>query len=270
MKITAIVVNFNGGDKVVELVKKLRTLTALDQIVVVDNNSTDKSFLAIKKDGQESRKVITIKNKENIGFAAGVNVGAKVAFKNDAAKIILLNPDIEITNDQILKLSKSRASVVSPVLSFWRGKKQILDFGGIINWWLGRTTHLEVTSAERLVSPFHLYDQTKVEYVSGACMVISKSAFQRVKGFDEQFFLYFEDADFCLRVRKAGYAIQVNPKVIVIHAIDEHRQTKNKFKIAKNLESNLRFIKKWIKLPQKITALIYWNLLRIKVFLNQL
>jgi GT2 family glycosyltransferase len=270
MKITAIVVNFNGGDKVVELIKKLRTFPTLDQIVVVDNNSTDKSFLAVKKIDQESRKIIALKNKENVGFAAGVNVGATAAFKKEADKIILLNPDIEITNDQILKLSKNRASVVSPVLTFWRGKKQVLDFGGIINWWLGRTTHLEVTSAERLVSPFHLYDQTKVEYVSGACMVISKLAFQRVKGFDERFFLYFEDADFCLRIRKAGYAIQVNHKIVVTHTIDEHRQTKNKFKIAKNLESNLLFIAKWIKFPQKIVALTYWNLLKIKVFLNQL
>ncbi len=270
MKIVAIVLNFNGGDKIVELIKKLRQFTSLNRVIVVDNNSTDKSFPAIQKINQESRKVITLHNKENKGFAAGVNAGIKIAFKHEADKIILLNPDLEVTNNQIVKLAKSRASVVSPVLSFWRKKKQVLDFGGMINWWLGRTTHLEVTNPERLVSPHHLYDQTKVEYVSGACMVIAKTAFKRVKGFDEKFFLYFEDVDFCLRVRKAGFAIHVNTKVVVHHAISEHRSIENKFKTQKNLESNLIFIQKWIKFPQSISALIYWHLLKLKVYLNQL
>lgn len=268
MKLSAIIVNFNGGEKVVDLVKKLRTFTALNNIIVVDNNSTDTSFPKIKKIDLESRKVMTLANTKNLGFAAGVNAGAEIAFKSSADKIILINPDLKITNDQILKLSKSRVSVVSPVLSFFRGKNQVLDFGGIINWWLGRTTHLEVTNSERLVSPYHLYDQTKVEYVSGACMLISKTAFQKVKGFDEHFFLYFEDVDFCLQVKKAGFAIQVNNKVVVPHDISEHRQTKNQFKISKNLESNLLFIKKWIPFPQIVTATIYWYVLNAKTRLN--
>lgn len=269
MKLSAIIVNFNGGDKVVELVKNLKTFSILDQIIVVDNKSSDKSLSAIRKIAAENKKIKVIANRQNKGFAAGVNAGAKIAFQHDAGKIILLNPDLKITNLQIEKLSKSRASVVSPVLSFWRGKKQVLDFGGMINWWLGRTTHLEVTSPNRLVSPYHLHDETKVEYVSGACMTISKTAFEKVRGFDEQFFLYFEDVDFCLRIRKAGFAVQVNPRVRVEHSISEHRRTKNKFKIAKNLESNFLFIKKWIKFPQLITALAYWYCLNLKIRLSK-
>lgn len=265
MKLAAIIVNFNGGDQVVELVKKLKSFPILDLVIVVDNKSSDKSFTAIKKIDAASRKVMTIASQENKGFAAGVNLGAKLAFSHKVDKIVLINPDLKITNDQLTKLCKSRASVVSPVLSFSRNGKQILDFGGIINWWFGRTTHLEVTNPGRLISPYHLYDRTKVEYVSGACMLISKTAFQKVKGFDERYFLYFEDVDFCLSVKRVGLSIQVNNKIAVSHSLSEHRYTRNDFKITKNIESNYLFIKKWVPFPKVITALIYWHILKFWV-----
>ena len=82
MRLALITVNYNGGEKIVELVKKLRHYLALSQVIVVDNSSTDDSFIKLQKIDDESRKIKTIGNKTNRGFAAAVNQGAKLAFKN--------------------------------------------------------------------------------------------------------------------------------------------------------------------------------------------
>jgi GT2 family glycosyltransferase len=196
------------------------------------------------------------------------HLGEHARAKKEFEKIILINPDVEISDQDITVLSKTRYSVRAPVLKFERKGKTILDFGGKINWLIGRTSHLEVKSFDRLVSPYHLKDLEEIEYVSGACMVINTSAFKKVKGFDERFFLYYEDADFCLRIKKAGLGIQINPKVVLSHNIGEHRLTKNKFKIKQNLISNRLFIEKWLPYPNKIIGILYWYLLNLKIYLN--
>lgn len=189
--------------------------------------------------------------KENLGFAKAVNIGVKKAISFGATKVLLLNPDIKINKKQILQLAKNQADIVSPVLK----SNGVCDYGGKVNWWIGRTHHEKIAS-----SPAPRND---ISYVSGACMMIDKKVFEKIGFFDERFFMYFEDVDFCLRAKQAGFKISINTKITVDHLL-----TKNKQKNIFVLESNYKFINKWIRWYYKPFAYIYllWLLARTLAF----
>lgn len=202
------------------------------------------------------RNLIIVDNsKVNRGFAAAVNIGIKQALKKGAKAILLLNPDVEISQAQIKALVAAPGDIVSPVLNFSRHGQKILDYGGKVNFLIGRTTHWENA-------------QGPMDYVSGACMLIKREVFEKIGYFDERFFLYFEDADFCLRAKAAGFKAIVVKNVVVKHQIKEQRYTRDKFKIEENLNSNWQFILKWVPGYCKSVAVIYFFVLSVFVRLK--
>ena len=233
---------------------RLLLLQSMNKIIIV----TVKYIAHAEKiPGMET---ITIDNSpplENRGFARGANIGIKKALTSGANKILLLNPDIKINKEQILKLSKNNADIVSPVLK----TDGILDFGGKINWMMGRATHQKTDSGrgqndaqkkiDAIASLQHDDAQT-IDYVSGACMMIDKKVFEKIGFFDERFFMYFEDTDFCLRAKQAGFKISINTDITVDHLL-----SKNKLKNIYVLKSNFKFINKWVSWYFRPFAYIY-------------
>ncbi len=198
------------------------------------------------------KTIIVDNTKNNRGFAGGVNLGIKKALKIRAQKIVLINPDLKITKQEIEALSGG--DIVAPVLI----SNGIYDFGGKINWIIGRTTHSQGDSPQ-----FGGGSPYETDYVSGACMVIKREVFEKIGLFDERFFMYFEDADFCWRAKKAGFKVAVDPRVTITHNL-----TKNKKKIKYALESNLKFINKWVPWYFRPLAWAYWVLLACKIAIS--
>lgn len=186
---------------------------------------------------------------KNLGFAAAVNIGIKKALAKGADKILLVNPDIKIK-----KIDFKKGDVVAPVLKFKRDGEWVYDYGGKVNWLIGRTTHIESSTS------LNLRGVKNIDYVSGACMLIDKKVFEKIGYFDERFFMYFEDNDFCLRAKAAGFKIAVDPTVIVNHDL-----TKSEQKINYALKSNLKFINKWVPWYSKPSAYLYYLLLCLKI-----
>lgn len=214
--------------------------------VIVDYKSK------IKQIGVET--IIVDNNKINRGFAKGANIGIKKALKQGATKVLLINPDADITKAAILKLCKSNADIVSPVLRFERQGETVLDFGGKVNWLLGRTTHNENTPG-------------KIDFVSGACMLINSKVFEKIGYFDERFFMYFEDVDFCLRAKSAGLKVAIDPVVVADHQISEHKYSENSIKKGYLLASNKYFMQKWLRWYAKLPSYAYIAFLRAKIAL---
>lgn len=229
-KVFTVVVNYRSWDRI----KRIK----VPNLIVIDND------------------------KNNIGFAAAVNKGVRKALKSAATHVLLLNPDVIINSNDLQKLLKIDGDIVSPILKFRRQGEWIYDFGGKVNWVFGRTVHIETASDQRLVTS----DQS--DYVSGACMLIRREVIEKIGFFDEGFFLYFEDVDFCLRAKRAGFKMAVNPKIVVPHAIFEQRYSHDKFKIQQNLKSNLLFIRKWVPWYFQPIAHIYLLLVAAKIVLD--
>lgn len=200
------------------------TSQAIDSLV---KNVTFRNIIVVNNDpaikiGEELatlKNVIYIDQGKNTGFAAGVNKGIDYALKNKAGYIVLFNNDACANSDFVTKLQnifseKENAGIVSPVIAFDKSGKEIYDTGGKINNYTGKTYHQNTDTKIAI--------QTKqVAYVSGCCMMIDTQVINDIGKFDERFFLYYEDVDFCLRAREAGYAIYSTPDAMVYHGLSQ-------------------------------------------------
>ena len=273
-----IILNYNGGG---ETAKCLESTIAEGKrlgwrglnVLVVDNGSTDKSLnetRALIRKYQLASRIKVIENNKNLGFAAGNNVGIKYALRKGAKRIMLLNQDTLALKGFLMPLVESKAGIVAPVIRFKRKKRWIYDHGGKVNWWNGRTSHIEKLSNwsnGRYSSWKKGQEMEKVDYVSGCAMMVKSEVFEKVGLLDEKYFLYFEDADFCLRAQKAGFKVAVESASMITHKLTEGKAKP----LAQRLEifkSNLRFINSHISVWRRPIAYSYLRLVSVKLLLG--
>jgi GT2 family glycosyltransferase len=218
--ISAVVVNHNGERWLDRCLSSLDASSVFDlQIVLVDNASTDGSLAMVRR---RFPHVHLLCMGHNVGFAVANNLGAACA---DGDELLFLNNDAWLQDGALERLrarleSSPEAAVVAPRLLSPEGRPR---FG----WSPDRGIIGEVV--QRLRNPFEgrRWNHGPVErllrvafgegWYSGACLLIRRRAFDQVSGFDPAFFLYFEDADLCLRLRGAGWRLVQEPSSVVIH-----------------------------------------------------
>jgi hypothetical protein len=184
-------------------------------VVVVDNASEIQHLNNIrlfvesqKKAGERRFKLI--ENRSNLGYAGGNNIGIQYALESGADYILILNPDTTVKNNLLTKLigaakKNPRAGIIGTAVN--EGNRMI--YCGEIKWLKPELEHSILKPVTRnLKSNF---------YILGAAMLVSKKVFEKIGIFDERYFLYFEDADFCVRARRAGFKLAVAPDAVVYH-----------------------------------------------------
>lgn len=183
------------------------------EVLVVSNSSDDITF--VEKDFGAD-KVFYIQNKRNIGFGAACNVGARRA---SGEVLFFLNPDCEITNHQtnyVVKflLEDSKRGIVGAALFERTGNQERWSVG-----WEPNVFHIILNNFFSNILSRHWLSKKKlqVDWVSGAAFFIRREDFLVFNGFDERFFLYFEDVDLCRRIRKVGRSIWRYPFLHVRH-----------------------------------------------------
>lgn len=259
MKITVIILHYGRLSTTKECLKNLSKKIDNHQVVLINNTKEDITDL-----GKIIKGTKIINNEENVGFAKGVNQGINLAQKDKSVThYFLMNNDLSLSsgsfNQLLLTFTKFKnAGVVSPVLRHNHG----YDWGGRYNKWTGMVKHKNWINKPKTI-------QT-VEHVAGASMLISREAAEKIGLFDERFFLYFEDLDYCLRVRKAGFTIHINPEVIADHAVSSGS---NAFKrTIYQWNSHLKFTTKHLFKLTLPTAylfnLIFYPLVMIKLSLT--
>lgn len=258
-KVFIIVLNYNGKEF---LRKCLSSIFKIDysnfEVVLVDNNSSDGSFEEAKNNFSKAN---FIKNEENVGFAAGVNVGIRFSLERMANYVLILNNDVEVEKDFLSKLvsvaeEDQKIGIASPVVLDAVSKK-VWFAGGKINWLRMKTQHGAKVFTEK--SYFS-------EFISGCAMLIGKEVFRKIGLFDEDFFMYWEDADFCARSQKAGFKNVVVANSWVYHYEQSEKNKKNK--IYWLVISGLIFFKKNSSGVKKIWVKIYFLVRRIKNLLD--
>jgi hypothetical protein len=202
-KVCAIILNYNGRNCVFNAVASIfRSDYPNFEVIMVDNGSTDGSFEQIKK---SFSRVICIKNEHNLGYAAGNNIGIEYALERGAQYIWLLNNDIKVesrTLPELIRLMKSdkKIGLVSPLI-FFGDSGNVWFSGGKISWLRMKTLHLKRTLKENYFGS---------GYLTGCAILIRAEVFQKIGLLDEKYFLYFEDADFSVRAKAAGYKLAVS------------------------------------------------------------
>jgi hypothetical protein len=211
--VAIIVLNWNGRDCLPRCLTSLEALSYPDkEIIVVDNGSSDDSLAHVKRDFPHC---LFIENGGNLGFASGMNRGIRLALERGADYVWLFNYDAEAAPDALSLLidaatSHPEAGLLSPAIT---GPDGALWFGkGRIDFLRMRALHV-APSSEELSSVAY-----PSPFLTGCALLINKATIEKIGFLDEDFFLYYEDADYCLRARKAGLQCLVVPKARVMHA----------------------------------------------------
>lgn len=209
-KVFVVILNFNGKNILLDcLTSVFKSDYSNLEIVVVDNNSTDESFEKARLSFSRSH---FIKNDENIGFSKGNNVGIRYALEKFADYVFVLNNDTILEKTTISSLVKTAqenplAGIISPLI-LNADNESVWFAGGKVQWRKMKNMHLTKKSSNNIYSS---------EYLSGCAMFIKKEVFKKVGLFDERFFLYYEDADFSLRAKKAGFGLLIDPVTTIQH-----------------------------------------------------
>ena len=228
--VSIILVNYNGADVLPDCLNSLNKFIPKHncEIILVDNDSQDNS-IDLVTDNFPDTKIIRMSR--NCGFGAGNNAGAKIA---QGKFLFLLNTDITLNNNilpHLLDLMENRLDVgiigtklLFPDQSFQLSVAPAISIQGEF---ISRKLHKIAANKEYLqqVEKKYIFIQ-ELDWVSGASLFICTELFHDLGGFDETFFMYFEDADLCQRVINKGYKVLYTPEVSLIH-IRGHSMKKN-------------------------------------------
>ena len=196
------------------------------EIILVDNSSKDDGLKSILK---RYPKTQYIKNSKNIGFSRANNQGAKLA---SGDFLLFINPDtimIEKAVESMLNHIRSDSSigVLGPKVLNLDGSIQYScrEFPTIWSGLFNRYSLMTRLSPNNRYSKDYLmldYDHNStrsVDWVSGCCMMMSKSTFNKANGFDENYFLFIEDVDLCQVIKKQGLRVVYFPNAKIFHKI---------------------------------------------------
>ena len=242
--LSIIIINYNSLD---HLNKNLDSIYNSDlndlkyEIIVVDNNSIVKP----SKDALFKFNVNLFLLDKNIGYSKALNYGIN---KSIGSHLLALNPDVVLKHDTIKTLYNYYINNNIGVIG-----SKILNMDGTFQLssrrefpYIKNILPLIINSRKKYnYLDFNINIAKEVDTVSGCCMLFSRKIYDKVNGFDEQFFLYFEDTDFCLRVKKKGYKVLYYPKSEAFHYKYGSRNINNylfiKFEFYKSF---IRFTKK--------------------------
>ncbi|CAE6509088.1 hypothetical protein C8R30_10867 [Nitrosomonas nitrosa] len=227
LSVSIVTVNHNAGALLADCIDA--ALKQAQQIIVVDNASTDSSLFVLEKRFPAESRLNVIRLEKNVGFAAGCNIGLNAA---TSPFILFLNPDCMLPAgavDRLLQVitEKNHVGMVGGQLLNPDGSEQGGSRRAIPTPWRALVRALGLYRLEkvwpRLFYDFHRHHQPlpdkpiEVEAISGALMLVRREAIEQVGTWDEGYFLHCEDLDWCMRFRQKGWKILFVPDVQVLH-----------------------------------------------------
>lgn len=249
-QVCVILINWNGWRDTIECLQSLNQVEFPRlQVVVVDNGSSDDSVAQIRKWCEQTDipytvcfgrhpevvpqpngtpmsrqrgigRLLMLALDQNIGFCAGNNVGMKQAFANGADFLLILNNDTHVTPGFLRPLvevakRERRVGLVGGLICYAEEPDRIWFAGGTFDKYLESVRRLD----GKLISDVDLAKTLDTDWVSGCMMLVPRSIYEELGGFDERFFIWSEEWDYSLRVKAAGYRLVVATDAKVYHKV---------------------------------------------------
>jgi GT2 family glycosyltransferase/lipopolysaccharide/colanic/teichoic acid biosynthesis glycosyltransferase/preprotein translocase subunit Sss1 len=225
------------------------------EVLVVDNASSDGTPERIAERFASVRLLI---NKDNTGYSRGVNQGIR---SSSGRLLLIINPDIVLQEGSIDRIVEfidrtPDAGIAGSKLVYPDGRLQyscrrFYSFKVLLlrRTFLGRIFPNVRILREHLMMDYDHMTPRQVDWVLGACMLVRREAIERVGSMDERFFLYFEDIDWCYRMKNHGWSIYYVPESVMVHSY-ERSSAKSVFRrpFIIHLLSMLRYVEKWNKI----------------------
>jgi len=262
MDVSIIIVNYNSSSYTINCIDSINKFTTglSFEIIVVDNLSKQIEINALEKH-LNIAKFTLIKSEENLGFGGGNHLGYQRA---KGTHLAFVNNDAEFTENALLELLNY--SNENPNVGCL-GLKQVNEAGNTFKYSFRQFIDLN----------YHLFDQKKpikyysklyksdlsnpftVDLVSGAFMFFKTEAYKKAGGFDPKIFLFYEEMDICLRLKKRGYITQFYPNASFIHYMG---------KSSGNVRLKREFTVSYLYVIKKNYSTLYYQFLRILLILK--
>lgn len=271
-KVFIILVNYNGVTDTLECIKSLESIYYNNyEIVVVDNDSTDNSLDILKEKIGYKHHVIS--SNKNGGFAFGNNIGIRYALEKGADYVLLINNDTTVEPDFLDELVNSmekndECGITTGLILNYYDKNLVWYAGGEINWnrFYGYHKH-----ENKNINRLRLYE-SEVSFATGCLMLIRSEVITKVGELPEEYFMYYEDVDYCANIQENGYKIYFNPKSIIYHKISATSgESESPFAITWNTRNRVNFINKYrykISNINYIKLILFFYITRIIKFIK--
>ena len=246
-RVAVIILNWNGEKLLREFLPSVvkNTNTDLGRVVVVDNHSTDGSWIRLEQEFPDVDRVLF---EDNFGFAGGYNRAIEMI---EAEYVVLLNSDVEVAPGWLEPLvavldRDERVAAVQPKILAYRDKKKFEyagAAGGYIDY-LGfpfcRGRVMDTTEQD----DGQYDDEVDVFWATGASLCIRRDVYRAVGGLDEAFFAHMEEIDLCWRLKNGGYTLKVVPSSVVYHLGGGSLPMNHPRKLFLNYRNNLLMLHK--------------------------
>ncbi len=226
IKLSIIIVYYGGYKNLLKLLSTIKNskLKTSYEIILVNNKLDENIEPKIKK---LYKDIKFVKSPGNVGYSRGNNLGAETS---KGKYLLIINPDTEIVGDSINVLvkfldSNKNVSIVAPNLIYKNGNflenigsRTLTPFRAIIALsFINKMFPNNPISRKYFLKDLPKNTLREVDTVPGTAFMIRRNVFDEIGGFDENFFLYFEEFDLCKRVRELGQKICINPKAVAVH-----------------------------------------------------
>jgi hypothetical protein len=276
-KADIVIISYNTSELTLKCIRSVYDTANnfISQIIVVDNYSTDDTIQKINKHYPDVKIIV---NPKNYGYAKAVNIGVRAS---NEKYLIISNPDVIYHQDSIKILieaiSKDNSiGVAGPCQLFPNGKWQ-RSFGDLPSIKLGLKDLFLITHIQQyLLRKNPPKNNLEVEYIDGAVMAFRRELFDKVDGFDEDYFFYTEEADFCHHVRKLGLKNIHIPNSVVTHlrGATTKKNEANVNRIKMLIESKALYCKKNLNFQNakffiilqifySLNMLVFWSLISL-------
>jgi N-acetylglucosaminyl-diphospho-decaprenol L-rhamnosyltransferase len=273
---SVVIVNFNADEHLNTALKSVgeNLPHAAWDAAVVENGRGERSTAAVS--GWENVRLL--RNADNVGYAKAVNQGLALT---KGSLVLVMNPDCQLLPGAITTMAQAIAAhpdcaIVGPCVLNVDGTIQGSARGdpGMMTGLFGRSSLLtrifpNVRSARANVRAEELVMSRQpapaVDWVSGACMLIRREALERVSGFDDRYFLYWEDADLCRRLREAGYSVRYVPGARAVHLVGASSRTVQRLALrAFHRSAYTYYSRHVVRSPWHPARPLAWLLLRVR------
>jgi len=245
----AIILNFNSSYDTLELYENLKKLKSKMSILVIDNCSDPEDQKHLKNSISNENLIF---NNKNLGYAGGNNVGIDIALENNADYVWLLNPDIRIEKQTLPLLLKtitedSTLAAVGPRIVKRENKTMIFSDGEFLN--MDKTCltshknyNLQVTEVPGTIDH-------SLDYIDGSSILLNCKAITEIGKLPEEYFLYFEETDWCFRAKKHNWKLAVNSNATVYNltssrnAVFHYYMMRNKLIFSKKYHPDLKKVR---------------------------
>lgn len=210
---------------------------------------------------------------KNLGFAGGNNLGIKYALCHKADYIMLLNNDTLVQKhflDNMLNCfnKDKKIGLVGCKIMYYPEKNVIWYGGGYIDWFKFIGSHYSM----KQVDNGQCDNEKEIDFMTGCCMLIKREVFENVGLLSEEYFMYFEDIDFCVKIKSVGYKIFYDPKAVIYHKVGlSSGGEESSFSIEWSTRNRLLFMNKYKNKVNKfkyILAHIFFYITRLAKYIQ--